>query len=273
MEERSSDSITSFNYHYYPQQQQQQRQEEITTQYNNYYNPFFDFSNHNQISPPPLMINTQQQQQESFLYQNPNLNLNLPPTPTPHEQMTTLPFIIPQNHLRLPPLHSLEYPPAATSSSHHHHHKRSRTDHQPQNNNNNQSASSARDYRKKLGEKIRCLQKLMPWDKKMDTATSLHEAYKYLNFLKAQLTVLQSMPPSFNINNNNFADVEWAHGGGDQNGCCRFGGGLWRLNRQQVLEVLINSPAAQTWLSSRGFCVFSFEELLLLKQKAATRIT
>lgn len=36
----------------------------------------------------------------------------------------------------------------------------------------------ARKRRQKLSEKTRCLQKLMPWDKKMDTGSMLQEAYK-----------------------------------------------------------------------------------------------
>ncbi|XP_019457500.1 PREDICTED: transcription factor HEC3-like [Lupinus angustifolius] len=79
----------------------------------------------------------------------------------------------------------------------------------------------ARQRRQKLSEKTRCLQKLMPWDTKMDQATLLQHAYKYVN------------------------DLE-------------------RLNRNQLLQVLVNSPVAQTMLCSQGFCVFSMEHLFLL---------
>ncbi|KAG7011926.1 Transcription factor bHLH, partial [Cucurbita argyrosperma subsp. argyrosperma] len=52
----------------------------------------------------------------------------------------------------------------------------------------------ARQRRQKLSDKTRCLQKLLPWDKKMDIATMLEEACKYVKFLQAQLLALQSMP-------------------------------------------------------------------------------
>ncbi|KAG2371635.1 Transcription factor bHLH87 Basic helix-loop-helix protein [Vigna angularis] len=84
----------------------------------------------------------------------------------------------------------------------------------------------ARQRRQKLSEKTRCLQKLMPWDKKMDQGTLLEEAYKYVRFLQAQFRVLQSMPshsssssPSFRQNSAVFVDLE-------------------KLNRSQLLQPL-----------------------------------
>ncbi|KAA8524559.1 hypothetical protein F0562_010982 [Nyssa sinensis] len=55
-------------------------------------------------------------------------------------------------------------------------------------------SSVARQRRQRISERTRCLQKLLPWDKKMDMATMLEEAYKYIKFLQAQISVLQSMP-------------------------------------------------------------------------------
>ncbi|KAH1098657.1 hypothetical protein J1N35_015578 [Gossypium stocksii] len=122
----------------------------------------------------------------------------------------------------------------------------------------------ARKRRQKRSEKTRCLQKLMPWDKKMDMATMLQEAYKYIRFLQAQVSILQSMPitSSFvsttqRLNNASF-EVDFA--------------GLGRLNRQQLLQVLINSPVAQTMLCSQGLCVFATEQLVSLN-KAKERKT
>ncbi|XP_043697728.1 transcription factor bHLH7 [Telopea speciosissima] len=113
----------------------------------------------------------------------------------------------------------------------------------------------ARMRRKKISEKTQCLQKLLPWEKKMDIATMLGEAYKYIKFLKAQLSMLESMPCESSLTFQTPANVgEFA--------------GLDRLNRQQLLQVLVNSPVAQTLLYSKGFCVVSFEQLLLLKQIA-----
>ncbi|XP_059664575.1 uncharacterized protein LOC132310419 [Cornus florida] len=116
----------------------------------------------------------------------------------------------------------------------------------------------ARQRRHKISNKTRCLQKLLPWDKKMDMATMLEETYKYIKFLQAQVSVLQSMPrdsSSFAIQNPSNVDGNVL-------------GALGRLNRQQLLEVMLNSPVAQTVLYSRGCCVYSFEQLVLLKKIA-----
>ncbi|KAK6134807.1 hypothetical protein DH2020_031477 [Rehmannia glutinosa] len=104
--------------------------------------------------------------------------------------------------------------------------------------------------RDKISEKTRCLQKLLPWDKKMDMATVLEETYKYIKFLEAQVSVLQSMP--------NYDGGSIKESGGD----------LGRLNRQQLLQVVVNSPVAQTLLYSNGCCVYSIEQLVLLKKNA-----
>ncbi|XP_039054643.1 transcription factor bHLH117-like [Hibiscus syriacus] len=117
----------------------------------------------------------------------------------------------------------------------------------------------ARKRRQKLGEKTRCLQKLMPWDKKMDTGTMLQEAYKYVRFLQAQVSILQSMPIT-----SSFSSAQHVNAGGFA--------GLGNLNRQQLLQVLINSPVAQTMLCSQGFCVFASEQLVSL-HKAKERKT
>ncbi|KAJ0693375.1 putative transcription factor bHLH family [Helianthus annuus] len=48
--------------------------------------------------------------------------------------------------------------------------------------------------RRTLSDKTRSLQKLLPLDRKMDMATIYEETYKYIMFLKAQISVLESMP-------------------------------------------------------------------------------
>ncbi|KAM1164505.1 hypothetical protein ACFX13_024648 [Malus domestica] len=105
----------------------------------------------------------------------------------------------------------------------------------------------ARERRQRLSDKTRCLQKLLPWDKKMDSATTYGEAYKYIQFLQAQLSALQTMPvltpPTTSIATSS------------------VGGKLERLSRNQLLQVLLNSPSAQTVMYSRGCCVFSVEQL------------
>jgi hypothetical protein len=123
----------------------------------------------------------------------------------------------------------------------------------------------ARQRRQKLSEKTRCLQKLMPWDKKMDQATLLEEASKYVKFLQAQYSVLQSMPSHSTTNNN--------YGGGGNGG--RAGGGVFgdleMLNRNQALQVMVNSPVAQTKLCSQGYCVFTMEQFSLLRKLSERR--
>jgi len=117
----------------------------------------------------------------------------------------------------------------------------------------------ARQRRQKLSEKTRCLQKLMPWDKKMDQATLYEEAYKYVKFLQAQLSVLQSMP-SYGVGNGGVGTVS---------------GGVFddleKLNRNQALQILVNSPVAQTKLCERGYCVFSMEQFSLLRKLSEKR--
>ncbi|KAJ4729965.1 transcription factor bHLH [Melia azedarach] len=109
--------------------------------------------------------------------------------------------------------------------------------------------------REKMSDKTQCLQKLMPFDKKMDIATMLEEAFKYVQFLQSQIRALSSMPlqSSFVVQND---ICDW----GGRFGC------LGMLNRQQLLQVFVNSPVAQTMLYSQGSCVFSLEQLLLMNQ-------
>ncbi|KAF9611911.1 hypothetical protein IFM89_036694 [Coptis chinensis] len=121
------------------------------------------------------------------------------------------------------------------------------------------SSELARKRRKLVSEKTLVLEKLMPWEKKMNMASMLGEAQKYIKFLQAQVGVLQSMPylSSFrplmeNSSNNDAAGLSF--------------GGLEKLNRQQLLQVLVNSPVAQTFLSSKESCVFSLEQVVFLKR-------
>ncbi|GFP82482.1 transcription factor bhlh117 [Phtheirospermum japonicum] len=64
-------------------------------------------------------------------------------------------------------------------------------------------------------------------------ATVLEEAYKYIKFLQAQVNVLQSMP----CESNSSAAAATNIGGS---------GNLGKLNRQQLLQVVVNSPAVET---------------------------
>ncbi|PWA34916.1 hypothetical protein CTI12_AA614550 [Artemisia annua] len=145
--------------------------------------------------------------------------------------------------------------------------------------------SSAREKQQQkrgtLSEKTRALQKILPWDKKMDMGTLLEETYKYIKFLQAQVKVLELMPVDSSTTGSNFGSNEddnvgyAAYGYGTYGyGCYGNGygnnvyGGLGRLNRQQLLEVIVNSPVAQANLCSRGCCVYSTEQLVMFKDLA-----
>ncbi|XP_048232948.1 transcription factor bHLH117 [Ricinus communis] len=119
--------------------------------------------------------------------------------------------------------------------------------------------------RQTMGDKFRILQKLMPWDKRMDTATMLAEAYNYINFLQAQVKALQAMPL--------FDDpTSTHHSFNTDNYVCALGsvfGAMGMLTRQQLLQVLLNTPEALTRLYSQRCCLFSIEQLLALNKVAA----
>ncbi|CAH9071655.1 unnamed protein product [Cuscuta europaea] len=123
--------------------------------------------------------------------------------------------------------------------------------------NESRSSKLARVKRQKQCEKIRQLEKLMPWEKKMERAKMLEEAYKYVKFLQAQVMVLQSMPAY-----------------GDVSSLGNFGPGphsvlgpIAELNRQRLLFVAVNSPAAQRALYSKGCCICSSEQLAFLAER------
>ncbi|GAB4859484.1 hypothetical protein Ancab_010951 [Ancistrocladus abbreviatus] len=107
----------------------------------------------------------------------------------------------------------------------------------------------ARRKRKNISDKVNCLGRILPGDRKLDMATVLGETYKYVKFLEAQISVLQSMPMA----SSHYRDDS--------------GVGQDSLNRQQVLEMVVSSPATQMVLYSEGMCVVLVEQVASILQR------
>nr|WKE35148.1 basic helix-loop-helix family protein [Rosa persica] len=127
-------------------------------------------------------------------------------------------------------------------------------------------SSLARKRRQTLSDKMRCLQKLLPWEKKMDTATMLEAAHSYVRFLQAQVAALRAMPIVASDSACSLPVLTRGVGGGT--GDVEV---LSRLSRSQLLQVAVNSPVAQMRMSDLGRCVLSVEQLALLNKKSVIR--
>ncbi|PRQ52893.1 putative transcription factor bHLH family [Rosa chinensis] len=127
-------------------------------------------------------------------------------------------------------------------------------------------SSLARKRRQTLSDKMRCLQKLLPWEKKMDNATTLEAAHRYVRFLQAQVAALQAMPIVASDSAGSLPVLTRGVGGGS--GEVEV---LSTLSRSQMLQVAVNSPVAQMRMSDLGRCVFSVEQLALLNKKSVIR--
>ncbi|XP_009417410.2 transcription factor bHLH117 [Musa acuminata AAA Group] len=122
------------------------------------------------------------------------------------------------------------------------------------------SSELSRQRRKKISDRTRIIESLMPWERRMDTGSMLEEASKYIRFLQTQVAALRSMPTAAEFS---AAPVSSGRGGGL--------GGLERLNRQQMLQVVVNSRRVQEKLYERGLCVFSVEQVASLQKEVERR--
>ncbi|CAH8383552.1 unnamed protein product [Eruca vesicaria subsp. sativa] len=112
-------------------------------------------------------------------------------------------------------------------------------------------SSGRRTRRRNVSDMIRSLEKLMPWERKMSLGTVLEETYKYIMFLQSQIASLRWMP---------LESIYPARPG--------VATLLKSLTRQQILQVIANSPGSRNVLCTQGVCVFSYEQLLSVKMMA-----
>ncbi|KAH0469276.1 hypothetical protein IEQ34_002508 [Dendrobium chrysotoxum] len=120
------------------------------------------------------------------------------------------------------------------------------------------STERSRQRRQLISERTRILEKLMPWERRLDTGTMLEEACKYVKFLEAQVTALETMPAA-----SRFFSPSNPPGNAF---------GLERLTRQQLLQVTVCSAKVQDMLYKKGFCVVSAEQVAMLRQAMERRL-
>ncbi|KAG0496177.1 hypothetical protein HPP92_000868 [Vanilla planifolia] len=120
------------------------------------------------------------------------------------------------------------------------------------------STERSRRRRQMISERTRILEKLMPWERRLDTGTMLEEACKYVKFLEAQVTALETMP-SVSV----FSAMHLPPGNSAL--------GLERLTRPQLLQVMVNSSSVQDVLYKKGYCVVSAEQMAILSQAMERR--
>ncbi|CAO2835198.1 unnamed protein product [Amaranthus hypochondriacus] len=116
--------------------------------------------------------------------------------------------------------------------------------------NNNETKKN---IRHKMSEKIYSLGKLLPGGHRhrKNTAAMLEEAEKYAKFLEAQVEALKCMPTESKLS-------ELSELGGNHE--------LGKLSRQQVLQIVVNSPKAQMVMADNGWCLVSAEQIELMKR-------
>ncbi|ONK74768.1 uncharacterized protein A4U43_C03F9950 [Asparagus officinalis] len=111
-----------------------------------------------------------------------------------------------------------------------------------------------RQRRSKMSDRVTILEGLMPWKRKMTRGPMLEEAHTVHQFLEAQVTALQTM--RFSRRGQMIVAVDEVSG-------------RLELNRQQMLQVMMNSSMVQDLIYKKGCCVFSEEQVALLRHKMA----
>lgn len=170
-----------------------------------------------------------------------------------HDVVAATPF------LHLPDLKSVEEPPSLSLAPP----SVARHNSQRHVNNNAKSVASQPPVHgaRKVSDRIRSLEKIMPWEKKMSLAAILEETHKYITFLHSQIASLRWMPLD-SVYPAKPPGEEEEEAGGEGNSL------LKSLTRQQLLQVIANSPGSRNVLYTQGVCVFSYEQLLSLQMMA-----
>ncbi|KMT02110.1 hypothetical protein BVRB_9g207540 [Beta vulgaris subsp. vulgaris] len=115
---------------------------------------------------------------------------------------------------------------------------------------------------RKISEKVYCLGMLLPggYRHRNNTADMLEEAVKYIKFLEAQVNALWCMPTESRIG-------ELRDDGRDV--YSSVVGELVKLSRPELLQVVVNSPVAQKVMADNQWCLYSIEQMELLKRMEA----
>lgn len=111
----------------------------------------------------------------------------------------------------------------------------------------NPASKAARVRRKNISDRTTILASLMPWERRMSISTMLEEAKKYVKFLEAQVMAVQYMP----VESYFHCDSPISGAGG---------------SRQQLMQVLVNSRIVQERLYDKGLCVYSVEQMILMRR-------
>jgi hypothetical protein len=103
------------------------------------------------------------------------------------------------------------------------------------------SSSASVLAKQRIAERVKCLRKVMPWiTTKMDTATVLEEACRYIMNLQEQIRALVQPRPATSFDHyNNFVHGATDGGGG-------YGEGV--VSREQIMEMVLKANVDQNFV-------------------------